>query len=503
MGLAFWPRGGSAQVVRYLVPALERAGWPVRLHVGSLGPAGTPSHAGTFFSGIDLVPADFSPAMAAGAAGEDPLDQPVPLHPSFEDRPGAPDRIFTAVSPALQERQVASWEQVLGTDGEAGSPALLHLHHLTPLHDAAARCRPGLPVVTHLHGTEIKMVDGLRRRTALAERLGHDLAGMARLAEAGGLPDPTALDPTDQDLWRRTRWQAWRFGAHWDRNLTGAARRSDRLIVASPQDREEALRLFAVDPARVEAIPNGVDTDRFTARPLSGAPRLAQLRRWLVEDPQGWDETGAPGSVRYRDRDLAAFGDGTGPVLVFVGRFLGVKRVPLLLRAYRRARPRMHQPAPLLIWGGHPGEWEGEHPCTVARREGAEGVFFLGWRGHDELPVGLNCADVMVAPSVREAFGQVYVEAMASGLPVIATRSGGQVSFVNTDPARPNGWLVEPDDEAALADALVAAVDDEPGRQERAANAYAQIRAGYSWNGLAGRFAALYEDVLASPPSRP
>jgi len=189
-------------------------------------------------------------------------------------------------------------------------------------------------------------------------------------------------------------------------------------------------------------------------------------------------------------------------VLVFVGRFLGVKRVPLLVRAYRRARPRMRHPAPLLIWGGHPGEWEGEHPHTVAEREGAEGVFFLGWRGHDELPLGLNCADVMVAPSVKEAFGQVYVEAMASGLPVIATRSGGQVSFVNTDPVRPNGWLVEPDDERALADALVDAVDDEPGRRQRAANASAQIRAGYSWNGLATRFAALYDSVLSRPSMR-
>ena len=71
--------------------------------------------------------------------------------------------------------------------------------------------------------------------------------------------------------------------------------------------------------------------------------------------------------------------------------------------------------------------------------------------------MGFNCADVFVAPSVDEPFGQVYLEAMACGLPVIATDSGGPRSFVNTDPARPNGWLVTPDNETELADAIVEA----------------------------------------------
>ena len=49
----------------------------------------------------------------------------------------------------------------------------------------------------------------------------------------------------------------------------------------------------------------------------------------------------------------------------------------------------------------------------------------------------------------------MLIEAMSCGLPVIATRSGGPVSFVNTDRARPNGWLIEPDDPAGLEEALV------------------------------------------------
>jgi glycosyltransferase involved in cell wall biosynthesis len=98
-----------------------------------------------------------------------------------------------------------------------------------------------------------------------------------------------------------------------------------------------------------------------------------------------------------------------------------------------------------------------------------------------------------VAPSTNEPFGLVLLEAMASGLPVIATRSGGPLTFVNTESGRPNGWMIEPDDVEALADALVEAVNDVEGRRDRGENAYQQIRAAYSWRVLAERLTATYE----------
>jgi glycosyltransferase involved in cell wall biosynthesis len=135
----------------------------------------------------------------------------------------------------------------------------------------------------------------------------------------------------------------------------------------------------------------------------------------------------------------------------------------------------------------------------VARDAGvADSVFFVGWRGHDELPTGLACADVMVAPSVNEPFGQVFLEAMACGLPVVTTATGGPLSFVNTEADRLNGWLVPPDDEAALADALVEVVTDADERRARGRNAYEHVRAHYAWRALAHRFAACYDSVLAS-----
>jgi glycosyltransferase involved in cell wall biosynthesis len=155
-------------------------------------------------------------------------------------------------------------------------------------------------------------------------------------------------------------------------------------------------------------------------------------------------------------------------------------------------------PAPLVIWGGSPGEWEGEHPHTVATREGVEGIFFAGWRGHDDLPSGLACADCFVAPSVAEPFGLVYLEAMACGLPVIGTQTGGPPSFINVVPGEADGWLVPPDDEDALADAIVRAVDDPALRLRCGRNAARHVRERYSWSSLASRVGELYEQVSQS-----
>ena len=68
---------------------------------------------------------------------------------------------------------------------------------------------------------------------------------------------------------------------------------------------------------------------------------------------------------------------------------------------------------------------------------------------------------------------------------------------MNTEPGAPNGWIVGVDDEEQLADALVEAVNDTDGRRARSDSAYEQIRANYSWTGLAPRFTAVYEEAMA------
>ena len=461
MALQFPPRGGSAQVVRYLAPEITAAGWSVSLVAGSLGGAGELGYAPEFFAPLPVTPVDYTPAMDTWATGGDALAGPRPLHPSFEDRDGAPDPVFASLDDAAYERQIASWSAALVAGGLRAA-GVAHLHHLTPINEAVARLAPDLPVVVSLHGTEMNMLEAIAR---------HDEA--------------TA---------------SWAHREAWSGRLRAWAARADRLVVDSPADVTRALTLFDVPAERVVVVAPGVDHDRFRPQHRTVAERLAVLHRLLVDDPRGWDESGVVGSVRYTPQDLAAFADPDQPVLIFVGRFTHQKRLPLLLRAYARARREHGLRAPLLVWGGFPGEWEDQHPVSLVRAERIPGVFFTGWRGHDELPTGLGCADVFVSPSVGEAFGQVFIEAMACGLPVVAAASGGPLSFVNDHPTAPNGWLVTPDDEAALAAALAQATTGPTApteRATRAANALAQVRASFTWQGAARHVVGIYDQVSA------
>jgi len=459
MGLFFYPRGGSVRVAGYLSRALQELGWPVTMACGSLGPAGVLGNAESMF-GVDVVAARYDHAVARWTQGEDPMDAPFPMHPSFEARAGVPDRAFPWVSPAQGERMAMAWAALLAQSDAMGQARVLHLHHLTPVHDAVALAFPGIPVVTHLHGTELKMLDAIARS------------------------EPSIDGP-------HAEW--------WAARMRASARRAVATITISPHDQDEAVRLLGIAPETVHVVPNGVDTDRFTPYRSSAEERRSHWLRWFATEPQGWDETTTkPGSIRYTEAEVidAFFEAKTGearPVLMYVGRFLAFKRVPMLVRAYARARERMSVPAPLVIWGGFPGEWEGEHPHTVVTREHIEGVFFDGWRDHDQLPLGLSCADCFVAPSTDEPFGLVYLEAMACELPVIGTLSGGPPSFINTTSDEPDGWLVPPDDETALANAMVTAINDNAERTQRGINAHRHAREHYSWRRVAHRVTQLYE----------
>ena len=172
----------------------------------------------------------------------------------------------------------------------------------------------------------------------------------------------------------------------------------------------------------------------------------------------------------------------------------------LLLTAVSRVNQSFdsnhHPPFNLLVWGGMPGEWEGEHPHTVARSLDLPNVFFCGWLPHDVLSRGLNLADVLVAPSYNEPFGQVYVEAMATGIPVIATRSGGPLDFVVETGSSANGWFCEVDDLDSLTATLHQALMNETERKRRGINALALIRGEYDWKEIAHRYTEVFGGTL-------
>ena len=443
MGLLFYPRGGSAHVARNLARALPGSGWDVTVLTGSLTLPDRPGDARAFYRGVDVRPVDMTAAWQA----PDPLAANPPLHPSYEDRTDAPDGVFAALDDAQAEHQVAAWASLLRSV-DAAEAHVLHLHHLTPLNEAAARVAPGVPIVGHLHGTELLMLEAIE------------------------------ADPG-----------RWAHGPAWAERLRGWAAACERLVVLSATQVARAERLLGIDPARCVRVPNGFDPAVFHPRHVD---HLALWRRHLVEAPQGWQPGGEAGSVAYAERDLAAFADAEGetPVLLYVGRFTEVKRLPLLIEAYARAQPGFTRRAPLVIVGGFPGEWEGEHPLGAVRRVGARDVFLAGWHEHDALADVLAASDVVVLPSVREQFGQVIVEGMACGLPAIAVDAHGPAEIVRHGET---GWLVEPDDPVALANALVEAVNRPRERLRRGANAAADARARFAWPALAARVAEVYD----------
>jgi glycosyltransferase involved in cell wall biosynthesis len=436
----FFPRGGSAHVARALAENLPAHGWEVTILSGSIGGGGL-SDAERFYAGLDVHAVDF----AAGDA---------PMHPSYEDRADAPDRVFAAVDDAEYERHVDAWATAL-EDVSAASFDVLHLHHLTPLHEAAARVAPDAPVVAHLHGTELLML----------ERIASD-------------PPPT-----------------WTHAKEWAERMRRWAHRAEKLLLLSPSQLERVETLLGIDGSRCVVCPNGFDPDRFAPRHVD---RKAHWRHHLVEHARGWRPGMDEGSLSYTDEEIAPLADG-GPVLLSVGRFTDVKRLPLLVRAFARAQRATETRASLVLLGGHPGEWEGEHPWEATQRSGAERVFLAGWHEHDTLPDFLNASDATVLASVREQFGLVLVEGMACAKPAIAVGAFGPAEIVEDGRT---GWLVPPDDEAGLADALTAVVDDPDERERRGAAARAAALARWSWPALAGRLAGVLADATATAPAR-
>jgi glycosyltransferase involved in cell wall biosynthesis len=432
-GLMFFPRGGSSHVARALAQELPATGWDVTIVSGSLPGYGD---AAAFYQGLDVRPVDF----AAGDA---------PMHPSFEDRPGAPDRVFAALDDAAYERHVEAWARAL-EDAGAADADVLHLHHLTPLDEAAARVAPDVPVVGHLHGTELLMLERI----------------------AAGPP------------------AGWSHAAAWSRRMRRWAARCERLVLLSDSQVARARDLLGIDPARCVVCPNGFDPDLF--RPAA-VDRAAHWRRHLVAEPHGWRPGGEEGSVAYSDAEIEPLT--RGPVLLAVGRFTAVKRLGLLVRAFAAAQRRVDARPALVLLGGHPGEWEDEHPLQAIQATGTRDVFLAGWHDHAALPEFFNASDAVVMASVAEQFGLVLVEGMACGLPAVAIDRLGPSEIVAPGET---GWLVPPDDVEALGAALADVVDGAAERRRRGARAREDVLERFAWPALAERLSATLEDAAQS-----
>jgi starch synthase len=256
-----------------------------------------------------------------------------------------------------------------------------------------------------------------------------------------------------------------------------AVEAADAIVAVSQGMRDDVLASYpAVDPDRITVIHNGVD-------------------------PEGWRRVDERAVLAEHDIDPDL------PTVVFVGRITRQKGVVHLLDA------ATHLPAgtQLVLCAGAP-----DTPQIAA--EFRDRVHELARDGHrvrwieamlprDELLQVLSAAHVFVCPSIYEPFGIVNLEAMAVGLPVVASAVGGIPEVVVDDetgllvPFEVGDDLGSPADPARFARELAAAVTEllEDPAEARAMgdNGRQRVEERFSWRAIAGETAALYRSLLA------
>jgi glycosyltransferase involved in cell wall biosynthesis len=243
---------------------------------------------------------------------------------------------------------------------------------------------------------------------------------------------------------------------------------SDLVLCVSP-DLQFRCRA-AVPDARVRLTPNGVDTKRF--RPADADERRA-LRRAM-----GWPET--------------------QPVVLFVGFFSRDKRPDLLFRAWRRLEAAGLRPK-LVFVGAKSAPYHEIDPAIArqftaeARRSGRSDDLAFVEPTH-RVERYFRAADVFVLPSIREAQPLALLEAMACGLPAIATHLPGATDVLIDDGR--NGRLVPADDEAVLAAALQDVLTNQPAARLMGERARETVLADYDIRRTAERWLSAYTTVL-------
>jgi D-inositol-3-phosphate glycosyltransferase len=206
---------------------------------------------------------------------------------------------------------------------------------------------------------------------------------------------------------------------------------ANKIIAATPIDKNHMVSLYGARPDKIEIIPPGVNLSRFHRLP----------------------------KVEARQR----IGVGVDhKMILFVGRIQRLKGIDTLMRAMARVRrdyPSLTQNLCISIIGGDPAselsvESEEFERLQVLKAELAidDLVMFLGAKDQDALVNYYAAAEMVVMPSHYESFGMVALEAMACGTPVIASDVGG-LTYIVEDGF--NGYLVPRQDVDALAEKIL------------------------------------------------
>jgi glycosyltransferase involved in cell wall biosynthesis len=233
------------------------------------------------------------------------------------------------------------------------------------------------------------------------------------------------------------------------RVLRGAA----RVVVFTQEQRAATAAKYGLDAARIAVVSNGVD-DEF----LHTGPRVPHSK----------------------------------PRLLFVGRLSVQKNLPQLLHALDGVSEQFET---TLV-----GDGELEAQLRQAARDlGLQNVQFHGRVDGPDLRELYRNADVFVLPSEREGMPLVLLEALAMGLPIVATDVPGNRELVSSGQ---NGLLVPLGDAAALRQALLSVTTD-PERYRRMSETSRRLADRYSWRAVSAEFEQIYTQVGGSGAQEP
>jgi sugar transferase (PEP-CTERM/EpsH1 system associated) len=312
---------------------------------------------------------------------------------------------------------------------------------------------------------------------ALGKRPGQDLAALLRLVRLIRRLRPAIVHSRN--------WAA--FDAVPAARLAGV-----RFLVHGEHGRE------AADPEGLNARRNRIR--RLLAPLVSHFVTVSRdLRRWLVEDvrvpahkvstiPNGVDLTRfSPGGRREAREALGLPAD--GPVVGTVGRLDPVKDHAGLVRAFATLM-RAYPDAVLVVAGD--GPCHHELAGLVTELGAGRRVRLLGERR--DVPQLLTAMDLFVLPSIAEGMSNTILEAMATGLPVVATKVGGTQELVEDGAT---GRLVPPKDPRALAEAIAGYLDDPHLRTIHGKASRQRVSESFGLDGMCHAYENVYGRLLA------